>query len=47
MKKGITIISLLILILACENPPGEGGTSAIKGRILVLEGFLQCVYSEF
>ena len=47
MKKGITIISLLILIAACEKPPGEGGTSAIEGRILVLEGFYNVFTQSF
>ena len=32
MKKGITILSLLLLVAACDKPSGEGGTSAIEGE---------------
>lgn len=47
MKKGITILSLLILVAACDKPSGEGGTSAIEGKILVLEGFYNVFTQSF
>lgn len=47
MKKGITILSLLLLVAACDKPSGEGGTSAIEGKILVLEGFYNVFTQSF
>ena len=47
MKKGITILSLLVLVAACDKPSGEGGTSAIEGKILVLEGFYNVFTQSF
>ena len=26
-------------MVACEKPPGEGGTSVIQGKVMALEGF--------
>ncbi|MBN4049715.1 hypothetical protein JYT36_00645 [Bacteroidales bacterium AH-315-N07] len=38
-KKSITsaVLGLLLIVLvpSCEKPPGEGGTSAIKGKIFI------------
>ena len=47
MKKAITILSLLLLVAACDKPSGEGGTSAIEGKILVLEGFYNVFTQSF
>ena len=47
MKKGITILSLLFLVAACDKPSGEGGTSTIEGKILALEGFYNVFTQSF
>ena len=34
-------------MLACEKPPGEGGTSVIQGKVMALEGFYNVLTQSF
>ena len=34
-------------MVACEKPPGEGGTSVIQGKVMALEGFYSVLTQSF
>lgn len=47
MKKGIVFISAILLFAACSKGPGEGGTSSVQGKVMILEGFYNVFTQSF
>lgn len=37
----------VLLMMACEKPAGEGGTSVIQGKVMALEGFYSVLTQSF
>ncbi len=35
MKKGVVFLLLLAVVLGCQKAPGPGGTSSIKGKVII------------
>ena len=47
MKKGIVFISAILIFAACSKNPGEGGTSSVQGKVMILEGFYNVFTQTF